>query len=81
MVVRMCHYVVASIQQTKVYQHSCHNTNEAYTKLAKSKEKVDAAKGARRKKALEKDLEVIIVRMLNLIKNTTDGPIASTFFC
>ncbi len=52
--------ILCFIQQTKVYQHSCHNTNEAYNKLTKSKEKVDAAKGARRKKAVEKDLEVII---------------------
>lgn len=48
------------MQQTKVYQHSCHNTSEAYVKVCKSKEKVDSIKGqsARRKKAEEKFKEV-----------------------
>ena len=46
-----------------MYQHSCHNTSEAYGKLAKSKEKLDSIKGpaARRKKAEEKFREVIEV--------------------
>ena len=46
-------------QQTKVYQHSVHNTAEAYNKLTKSKEKLDATRGTtRRKKAQEKQMEV-----------------------
>lgn len=48
-----------SLQQTKVYQHSCHNTAEAHNKLVKCKEKVDGSRGAaRKKKAQEKELEV-----------------------
>ena len=47
------------LQQTKVYQHSCHNTAEAHNKLVKCKEKVDGSRGAaRKKKAQEKELEV-----------------------
>ena len=50
---------LSSLQQTKVYQHSCHNTAEAHNKLVKCKEKVDASRGAaRKKKAQEKELEV-----------------------
>jgi len=46
-------------EQTKVYQHSVHNTAEAYNKLTKSKEKLDATRGTtRRKKAQEKQMEV-----------------------
>lgn len=46
-------------QQTKVYQHSCHNTAEAHNKVVKCKEKVDASRGAaRKKKAQEKEMEV-----------------------
>lgn len=42
-------------EQTKVYQHSCHNTSEAYAKVCKSKEKMDSIKGpSSRKKAEEK---------------------------
>ena len=42
-----------------MYQHSCHNTAEAHSKLAKCKEKVDGSKGtARKKKAQEKEQEV-----------------------
>ena len=59
--VLMYHYCCSTpSQQTKVYQHSCHNTNEAHNKLTKSKEKLEGAKGARRKKALEKDMEVCV---------------------
>ena len=47
------------LQQTKVYQHSCHNTSEAYAKVCKSKEKMDSIKGpSSRKKAEEKFKEV-----------------------
>ena len=48
------------LQQTKVYQHSCYNTQEAYNKLMKSKEKVETARSSatRRRKAQEKELEV-----------------------
>ncbi len=48
------------MQQTKVYQHSCHNASEAYVKASKSKEKLDSIKGvsARRKKAEDKFKEV-----------------------
>ena len=50
---------LSSLQQTKVYQHSCHNTAEAHNKLVKCKEKVDGSRGAaRKKKAQEKELEV-----------------------
>ena len=46
-------------QQTKVYQHSCHNTAEAHSKVVKCKEKVDTSRGgARKKKAQDKELEV-----------------------
>ena len=43
-----------------MYQHSCHNTSEAYVKSSKSKEKLDSIKGvsARRKKAEDKFKEV-----------------------
>jgi len=45
-------------EQTKVYQHSVHNTAEANNKLTKSKEKLDATRGTtRRKKAQEKQME------------------------
>jgi SLIT-ROBO Rho GTPase activating protein len=46
-------------EQTKVYHHSCYNTNEAHNKLVKSREKIDAARNStqRRKKALEKEAE------------------------
>ena len=52
-------FSLSSLQQTKVYQHSCHNTAEAHNKLVKCKEKVDGSRGAaRKKKAQEKELEV-----------------------
>jgi hypothetical protein len=53
-------------EQTKVYHHSCYNTNEAHNKLVKSREKIDAARNStqRRKKALEKEAEVMNVRCL-----------------
>ncbi len=60
LVYKYCNNIVMLTQQTKVYQHSCHNTNEAYSKLTKSKEKVDTSKGARKKKAVDKDMEVSI---------------------
>lgn len=49
-----------TLQQTKVYQHSCHNTSEAYVKVYKTKEKLDSIRGAtaRRKKAEDKCKEV-----------------------
>lgn len=47
------------MQQTKVYQHSCHNTSEAYAKVCKSKEKLDSVKGlSARRKAEDKWKEV-----------------------
>ena len=57
---RVCVCVCVMVQQTKVYQHSCHNTTEASLKVAKSREKLDATKGPaqRRKKAEDKYKEV-----------------------
>lgn len=47
-------------QQTKVYQHSYYNSQVAYNKWMKSKDKLDATRNAtqRRKKAMEKEAEV-----------------------
>lgn len=54
----------------KTYQYSSHNTQEAYNKLCRSKEKLDAMKqsgkaNARRKEQLEsKEEEVRVQRIL-----------------
>ena len=58
------------MQQTKVYQHSCHNTSEAYAKVCKSKEKLDSVKGlSARRKAEDKWKEVKnIILYLHLMK-------------
>ena len=51
--IRVC--VCCSPQQTKVYQHSCHNTMEAHNKLMKMKEKQGTG---RKKKGKDKEVEV-----------------------
>ena len=57
--VSFCPHPHHTPQQTKVYQHSCHNTAEAHSKVVKCKEKVDTSRGgARKKKAQDKELEV-----------------------
>lgn len=53
-----------SLQQTKVYHHSCYNAHEAEVKLIKAQEKVETARNAtQRKKALGKETEVMAGRV------------------
>jgi hypothetical protein len=47
-------------QTTKVYQHSCHNTIKAHSKLVVAKDKLEASRDTTRKMKAEKEEEEVI---------------------